>query len=200
MKLLVGLGNPGEEYSFTRHNVGFMVLDELTRRHSIKLKFNRQFNALRGEGLIGTEHCYLVKPQTFMNLSGYSVRLIFDWLHIGLDEILLVLDDIALPFGAIRIRPKGSDGGHKGLRSVISGLGTDNFARLRVGVRNRLSIKDSALYVLSSFTKSEKKVLPKILSEASDACECWIKEGIDVAMNRYNKLTLDTIRKGERHG
>jgi PTH1 family peptidyl-tRNA hydrolase len=186
MKLIVGLGNPGEEYAFTRHNVGFMVLKKLAEGHRVKFKSNRRFKALTGEGLIEGENCYLAMPQTFMNLSGHSVRSIVNWLKLGMGEILLIIDDIALPFGNIRIRTGGSDAGHKGLKSVITCLGTDEFSRMRIGIMGTRVIKDYSKYVLSRFTKKEEKLLPDILRRSSQACECWIKEGADAAMNRYN--------------
>ena len=186
MKLIVGLGNPGKEYDLTRHNAGFMVVEELARESGIEFKKNRRFKALTAEGLIGSERCYLAMPQTFMNLSGHSARSIINWLKSEIDDILLVIDDVALPFGDIRIRPKGSDAGHKGLRSVIACLGTSEFSRMRIGIMGRDVIKDCSDYVLSGFTKKEQKLLPDILGRASRACECWVKEGVTTAMNKYN--------------
>lgn len=186
MKLIVGLGNPGKEYSITRHNIGFMVVEQLAKENGIKFKSSRRFKAITGEGLIEKENCYLAMPQTFMNLSGHSVRSIVNWLKIGLDDILLIVDDIALPFGTIRIRPKGSDAGHKGLRSVITCLGANEFSRMRVGIMGTGNMKDCSIYVLSGFTKREQKGLSDILKRSSLACECWAKEGVDATMNRYN--------------
>lgn len=186
MKLIVGLGNHGGEYSFTRHNLGFMVVEEVASINSIKFRFNQRFKALTAEGLIGEESCYLAMPHTLMNLSGHSVRLIVNWLKIRSDEILLIIDDIALPFGEIRIRPKGSDAGHKGLRSVIDCLGTDKFSRMRIGIIGRKIVRDRSRYVLNRFTKTEQRLLPEILERASLACECWAREDVNTAMNRYN--------------
>jgi len=187
MKLIVGLGNPGREYSLTRHNIGFMVLEKLAGGNSARFRPNRRFKALTGEAVIEKQSCYLAMPQTFMNVSGNSVRSIVNWLKVGLNEILLVVDDIALPFGEIRIRPKGSDAGHKGVRSVIDCLGTNQFSRMRIGILNRNNIKDYSRYVLSGFTKREQKKLPDILRCSSQACECWVREGVEKAMNRYNR-------------
>ena len=186
MKLIIGLGNPGEEYSATRHNVGFMITEELAAESKIKFKRNKRFKALTAEGLIGGERCYVAMPQTFMNLSGHSVRSIVNWLKIDLDDILLIVDDIALPFGNIRIRPKGSGAGHKGVRSAIDCLGTNEFSRMRIGIMGRGTIRDCSKYVLSRFTKREAKLLPDILRRSSQACECWVMEGVGVAMNKYN--------------
>ena len=186
MKLIVGLGNPGKQYNLTRHNLGFMVVEELARLNNIKFRINRRFKSFTGEGLIGGETCYLAKPQQFMNLSGHPVRLIVNWLKIDLSGILLIVDDIALPFGEVRIRPKGSDGGHKGLRSAIDCLGVGEFSRMRIGIMGRKIVKDYSGYVLNKFTKIEQKALPDILKRSSGACECWVRDGIVSAMNRFN--------------
>ena len=191
MKLIVGLGNPGKEYSLTRHNAGFMVVEELAGLHSVKFRVNKRFKALTGEGLIGGERSYLAMPQTFMNLSGHSVRLIVNWLKVDLEDILLIIDDIALPFGSMRIRPKGTHAGHKGLRSVIDCMGTDEFSRMRIGIAGSRTIRDRSRYVLDRFTKREQKALPDILQRSSQACEYWVREGVAAAMNRYNKRRVE---------
>lgn len=187
MKLIIGLGNPGEKYTDTRHNLGFMVIEELAKRHKIGLRQRRRFKALAGEGVIEGDSCYLAMPQTYMNLSGHSARSLVKWLNIELKDMLLVMDDVALPLGDIRIRANGSDAGHKGLRSVIDCLASSEFARLRIGVMNPEGIGDLSAYVLDRLTKKESKLLPGILERAASACECWINEGIGAAMNRYNK-------------
>src|SRR3989338_2921167 len=184
MKLIVGLGNPGEEYKLTRHNIGFLVLEKFARANSIKFRINRRFNAFTGEGIIGRERVFLAMPQTFMNLSGNSARPILSWLKIEPGAMFVVMDDIALSFGAIRIRPKGSGGGHKGLNSIIDSISTQEFPRMRIGILGRKNIKDLSGYVLDRFTKAEQKILPDILDSATQACECWIKEGVHTAMNR----------------
>ncbi len=186
MKLIVGLGNPGREYTFTRHNVGFMVIEEVAMNNNIKWKSNKRFKVLKGEGKIKGERSYLAMPQTFMNLSGNSVRGVVNWLKINLKHVLVVIDDVSLPFGGIRLRSKGSSAGHKGLDSIISCLGTNEFARMRVGIMGEGASKDLSKYVLSGFTKKEQKSLPDILERSSLACECWVKEGIAKAMNKYN--------------
>ncbi|MDP6685757.1 MAG: aminoacyl-tRNA hydrolase [Candidatus Omnitrophota bacterium] len=186
MKLIIGLGNPGIKYHFTRHNMGFMVVEKLAKANGIKLKSRARFKALTGEGLVGEETCYLAMPETFMNLSGNAIRSIVNWLKIELSDLLLVVDEIALPFGQIRMRPKGSDAGHKGLRSVAECLGTSDFPRMRIGILGRPTIKDYSGYVLSRFNKTEQKALPEILERAGSCCECWAKQGISKAMNKYN--------------
>jgi PTH1 family peptidyl-tRNA hydrolase len=187
VKLIVGLGNPGAEYALTRHNMGFLVLEEFARANDIKFKINKRFNALVSEGVIGKEKVFLAMPQTFMNLSGNSARPMLNWLKTETDDLFVVMDDIALPFGAIRIKPKGSSGGHNGLNSIIDSVDGQGFPRMRMGVLGRRNVKDLSNYVLGRFTKAEQKNLPKILNIASQACECWIREGVNAAMNRYNK-------------
>ena len=187
MKLIVGLGNPGKEYLLTRHNIGFMVLEKMAKEYRIKFRADRYFKALTAECAIGGEDCYLAKPQEFMNLSGHAVELIVKRFKVDFKNILLIVDDIEIPFGTIRIRPKGTDAGHKGLRSVLDCLGTNEVTRERIGIRGRDSIKDVSRYVLSRFAKSEQRILPDILQRASSACECWVREGVDSAMNRFNK-------------
>ncbi len=186
MKLIVGLGNPGNKYKLTRHNMGFMVLERVAKENKIRFRSHRKFKAFTGEGAIDGEKIYLAMPQTFMNLSGHSVCSIVNWLKIGLEDILLVVDDVALPFGALRIREKGTDGGHKGLRSVIDFLGTSKFSRMRIGIMGRSSVRGCSGYVLAKFTKAEQKNLSEILDRASGACGCWVKKGVQTTMNRYN--------------
>jgi len=187
MKLIVGLGNPGAKYALTRHNTGFLVLENFARTNNIKFKINRRFNALVGEGVVGGEKAFLAMPQTFMNLSGNSVRPILNWLKIETDNMFVVVDDIALPFGAIRIKPKGSSGGHNGLNSIIDSISTHEFPRMRLGILGRKSVKDLSNYVLDKFTKAEQKSLPETLDSASQACECWVGQGVNVAMNKFNR-------------
>jgi peptidyl-tRNA hydrolase, PTH1 family len=191
VKLIIGLGNPGAEYTLTRHNAGFLVLEEFARTNGIKFRMNKRFNALVGESTIGKEKIFLAMPQTFMNLSGNSVRSMLSWLKTEADSIFVVMDDIALPFGAIRIKPKGSSGGHNGLNSIIDSIGTQEFPRMRIGILGRKNVRDLSGYVLDKFTKLEQKNLPEILEAGRMACECWVKEGTDVAMNKFNKYGGD---------
>jgi len=186
MKLIVGLGNPGEEYSLTRHNIGFMVVREMASASDVKLKLNRRFKAITGKGVIQEESYYLAMPQTFMNLSGPSVRSIINWLKLDLSELLVIVDDVAFPFGKIRIRAKGSDAGHKGMRSLIDCLGTNDFSRIRIGVLGRKHIGNFSRYVLGRFSRKEQKALPEVLNHAAQACECWTREGVESTMNKYN--------------
>ena len=187
MKLIVGLGNPGDEYKLTRHNMGFLVLEEFARATGMKFKINKRFNALVSEGVMGKEDVLLAMPRTFMNLSGNSTRLMLNWFKAESEDMLVVMDDIALPFGAIRIKPEGSSGGHNGLNSIIDSVGTQEFPRMRLGILGRKNVRDLSNYVLDRFTKVEQKGLPGILKTASEACDCWVKEGVAATMNRYNK-------------
>jgi len=187
MKLIIGLGNPGDKYKLTRHNIGFLVLEEFARANSIRFKANRRFSALTGEGAVGGEKVLLAMPQTFMNLSGNSAGPMLNWLKLEAHDMFVVVDDIALPFGAIRIRPKGSSGGHNGLNSIIDSISVQDFPRMRLGILGRKNIKGLSSYVLGRFNKGEQKCLPEILDSASQACGCWIREGIEATMNRFNK-------------
>lgn len=184
IKIVLGLGNPGRFYQKTRHNVGFVVISRLARK--MGLKFDKKYCSSRvaeGEGIV------LAKPYTYVNLSGKAVKALLQRFSLSPEEMLVICDDVALPLGRIRIRRKGSDGGHNGLRSIIKEIGTDNFPRLRVGI-GREGIRDLVEYVLGEFEKEEMEVLEKILDVAVEAVECILKEGIEEAMNKYNSLNL----------
>lgn len=183
MKAIVGLGNPGNQYAGTRHNIGFMVVDRLAQLHSAPAAKSR-FKSLVTEITIGAEKVVLLKPQTYMNLSGDAVRLMGSWYKLYADEILIVLDELDLPFGSLRLRERGSAGGHNGLSSVIQQLGTNEFPRLRVGIgRGRSS---ATAQVLSKFSNDEQQELPFVVGDAADACELWINEGAIAVMNKVN--------------
>lgn len=185
MKLVVGLGNPGGKYAATRHNVGFRVVDELSRRHGIDLSRAR-FSGLVGNGAVGSEQVLLLKPGTFMNLSGRSVREAATFYKIEPTDLLVVSDDMALPLGRLRLRKAGSAGGHHGLASVIAELGTEAFTRLRIGIE-QVAGERMVGHVLGAFTEREEELMGPAVLSAADAVECWLAEGIDTAMNRYNK-------------
>jgi PTH1 family peptidyl-tRNA hydrolase len=185
MKLVVGLGNPGKKYEGTRHNMGFEVLFELTRRHAAP-KPKEKFEARICEVLIAGERVLLAAPQTYMNSSGRSVRQIVDFLSLSLDELLVVCDDINLPLGRLRLRGSGSAGGQKGLENIIQQLGTPDFARLRLGVSLPPPEVDAADYVLSRFHKSELPAANSAILAAADAVEAWVSVGLQAAMNRFN--------------
>ena len=183
MKAIVGLGNPGNQYAGTRHNIGFMVVDRLAAIHNASAPKSR-FKSLVTEVTIGTEKVVLLKPQTYMNLSGDAARLMGSWYKLYADEILIVLDELDLPFGTLRLRERGSAGGHNGLSSVIQQLGTNEFPRLRVGIGRGRSSATSQ--VLSKFSPDEQRELPFVIEDAVDACRIWLQDGAVAAMNTIN--------------
>lgn len=185
MKLIAGLGNPGRTYGHTRHNVGFRAIEELGRRWRIEV-IRRRFSGLIGEGTIREQRVLLLKPMTFMNRSGQAVREVMTFYKLGLADLLVIVDDMALPLGRLRLRPGGSAGGHNGLASVIEQLGGEDFARLRIGIE---AVEGSRMvdHVLSPFTPEEQGPIDRAIGRAADAAECWVAEGIDGAMNRFNR-------------
>jgi len=191
---LFGLGNPTERYAGTRHNVGFMVLDELARRLRIR------FRHLAGEYVARKEHAgeplVLVKPLLYMNESGVVVR---QHLSRQPDRFLVICDDLALPFGRLRLRPKGSDGGHKGLASIIYHLETADFPRLRIGIGEPGSDEDGVDYVLAPFPKDESVQLPGVLGRAADCCLTLVSQGLAKAMNRFNPSDDDLGPTADSH-
>ena len=184
MKIVVGLGNPGREYAATRHNLGFMVADELARRLAATERRTR-FRSDLVEVIDGTQKIILLKPRTYMNLSGSAVREAVNWYKAPLDDLLVVVDDIDLPFGSIRLRARGGSGGHNGLKSIISELGFNTFSRLRIGIGRGPG--HARHQVLSRFTSDEERVLPAILEAAADCVLEWERSGIISAMNRCNR-------------
>jgi PTH1 family peptidyl-tRNA hydrolase len=184
VKIVVGLGNPGREYAATRHNLGFMVVDELARRLAAAERRNR-FHSDLVEVFDAEEKIVLLKPRTYMNLSGSAVREAINWYKTSLDELLVVVDDIDLPFGSLRVRGRGGSGGHNGLRSIIAELQGDAFPRLRIGIGRGPG--HATRQVLSRFTSEEERVLPSILGAAADCVLEWKQHGIIHAMNRCNR-------------
>ena len=184
--LIVGLGNPGEKYENTRHNVGFQVIDELAERQGKPVQ-RLKFKALTGLLTIGGEKALVMKPVTYMNLSGEAVRPAADFYKIPPERVLVISDDTALAAGRLRIRQKGSAGGHNGLKSIIQHLGSDQFPRIRVGVGEKPHPDyDLADWVLGKFQGEDKKIMEQAVERAADAVECLLREGIDRAMNRFN--------------
>jgi PTH1 family peptidyl-tRNA hydrolase len=184
MKVIVGLGNPGERYEATRHNVGYMALNRLAERWSIKVGPSKLQGWL-GEGLIEKEKVLLLKPTTYMNLSGESVRAVLDWYKFDIDDFVVVYDDLDLPAGQLRLREKGGAGGHNGIKSLIQHLGTQEFKRIRIGIDRPAPGSDISDYVLHPFSKYEQPSILEALDRTCEALECWIKEGFFKAMNRY---------------
>jgi PTH1 family peptidyl-tRNA hydrolase len=184
MKLIVGLGNPGVTYAKTRHNIGFELVDALASAHGIKVD-RRQARALVGRGTINETPVLLVKPQTFMNLSGVAVAALLKAENVTLTDLLVLVDDIRLPVGKIRLRAQGSAGGQNGLKSLIASLESDQWARLRIGVGE--PPEGSQIdWVLSRFATADRKVMDETLITAMGAVEVWLKDGIETAMNRFN--------------
>ena len=184
--LLVGLGNPGDRYELTRHNVGFMVADQLAERHHIPIQKLKHM-ALTNTFTLGEEKVLLMKPVTFMNLSGESVGEAARFYQVPADHVLVISDDISLPLGKLRFRLGGSAGGHNGLKSIIQHLGTDQFPRLKVGVGEKPHPDyDMADWVLSKFTGEDQKVILAAVDRAADGVECFLTQGPDRAMATYN--------------
>ncbi|HJS58422.1 MAG TPA: aminoacyl-tRNA hydrolase [Vicinamibacteria bacterium] len=186
MRFVVGLGNPSERYRRTRHNVGFMVVDALVARAGVGKGHEEALAQVAGARLFGEEPLLLVKPLTFMNRSGAAVdRLLADHAG-GPQDLLVVVDDVALELGRLRVRERGSHGGHNGLRSIIEALGSEEFARVRVGIRKGDVAGDLAEYVLDAFPPEDVLVVREAVERAADAVECVLREGTVVAMNRFN--------------
>lgn len=186
MYLIAGLGNPGRQYEGTRHNMGFDVIDCLIEKHGIP-QSGVKFNAMFGKGIIGGERVVLMKPLSFMNLSGGPVQETANYFKIDPEtEIIVIYDDIALEPGQLRIRKKGSAGGHNGIKDIIRRLGTDNFLRIKVGVGAKPKDWDLADHVLGRFADSERKLVDEAIVRAADAVEMILANGADAAMNRYN--------------
>ena len=185
MKAIIGLGNPGIKYAGTRHNIGFDTVTALADKYNIKIK-DKKFNGLVGEGFIEGEKVMLVQPQTFMNLSGECVGLIAGFYKLEPEDIIVICDDINLDTGRLRIRAKGSAGGHNGLKNIIAHLGTETFPRIRIGVGEKTEGWDLADYVLARFSKDDEPIMREAIKNAVGAVETWISDDIGTAMNRYN--------------
>ena len=183
-QLIVGLGNPGAKYDGTRHNIGFVVLDELARSWQISLSDTKKFQGLFGEGTIGGKKVRLLKPLTFMNNSGQSIRSVLDWYKIAPESVMVVYDDMDLPVGRLRLRTMGSAGGQNGMKSTIAHLGTQKFPRLRVGIGSKDS--DAITHVLGSFSPTEKKLIHEVNQFAVSALEVSVRDGVEKAMNLFN--------------
>ncbi|MEG1002459.1 MAG: aminoacyl-tRNA hydrolase [Clostridium sp.] len=183
MFLIVGLGNPEEKYNNTRHNIGFEAIDYIASKYNIDIN-RKKFKGICGEGFIGTEKVILIKPTTYMNLSGECLREVLDFYKLTNEDILVIYDDISLDVGRLRIRPKGSAGGHNGIKSIISHLGTDEFARIKIGVGQPKG--DLVNHVLGKFSKEENEILEESLEATNLATNEIIKEDTKSAMNKYN--------------
>jgi peptidyl-tRNA hydrolase, PTH1 family len=186
MRLIVGLGNPDPEYRWTPHNLGFMVVDELANRNGIRVE-RPEGKALVGRGKVAGEEVLLAKPQTYMNLSGLSVRELLAKHELDVDALLVMWDEVQLPLGTIRIHPDGSAGSHNGAKSVISAVGTQEFARLRLGCGPEHQLSSRKEHVLRPMKKPELEVAAEMVGEAGDAVEMILTQGLDAAMTKFNR-------------
>lgn len=184
MYVIAGLGNPGKKYENTRHNMGFITIDQLAEKHDIKID-KLKFKALVGEGRIAGQKVLLVKPQTYMNLSGESIRDVMNFYKLEPENLIVIYDDIDIEAGTLRIRKFGSAGTHNGMKSVVYQLQSDRFPRIRVGIGSQKK-GDLVNFVIGGFSKEEVPVLEEAISNAVLAVECIVEEGIDKAMNQYN--------------
>ncbi len=186
MRLIVGLGNPGPEYAWTPHNLGFLVVDRLAEQGRIRVD-RPEAKAYVGRGQLAGQEVLLAKPHTFMNVSGLAVRELISRFECDPAEMIVIYDDVALPWGHLRIREHGSAGGHKGLKSLIGALGTDEFIRVRLGVQPEEPVGDLAAYLLNPMDKAELEIAAEMIEEASKAVEVILTEGAQRAMNRFNR-------------
>lgn len=193
MIVIAGLGNPGKKYENTRHNMGFLTIDRIAEKNDIKVN-KIKHRALVGDGFISGHKVLLVKPQTYMNLSGESLREVMNYYNIDIEDLIVIYDDFDIETGSLRIRKKGSAGSHNGMKSVIYQLKDDGFPRVRVGIGKSGSL-DWKDFVLGKVGGAESDAISQAISNAADAVECMISEGIDIAMNKYNKKKKKTAEK-----
>ena len=187
MKLVVGLGNPGIEYQFTPHNLGFLTIDRIAERCNVDVA-SRRCQAATAKTKLGGHEVMLAKPETFMNLSGLSVRKLIDDLEIDPAKgLIVVYDELDLPFGTLRIRQRGGTAGHNGVESLVGSLGTDEFVRVRLGIQPDYPVRDGAKYVLAQFKKSQLEAISELVDRGADAVEAILKDGLAAAMNRFNQ-------------
>ena len=186
MKIIVGLGNPGTAYRMSRHNIGFQVVDHLAKISHLSIRTKR-FKFLYGTGYIDSEQVVLAKPMTFMNRSGEAVKKAADFFHLKVEDLVVVHDDLDLPFGRLRFKRRGGDGGHQGVRSIIECTGGNNFLRLKVGIGRPPEGMDPAEYVLETFNDVEQSQLNQILSRAAESLRAMLLEGLEKAMNQFQK-------------
>ncbi|HUL20981.1 MAG TPA: aminoacyl-tRNA hydrolase [Thermodesulfobacteriota bacterium] len=186
MKIIVGLGNPGTQYRMSRHNIGFQVVDRLAQINHISVR-TRRFSSVYGTGWINSHQIVLSKPMTFMNRSGEAVKKTTDFFRLGMEDLVVVHDDLDLPFGRLRFKRRGGDGGHQGVRSIIERMGGNNFLRLKVGIGRPPRGLDSADYVLETFDRNEESLLDQILPQAVESLKVMLLEGLEKAMNQFQK-------------
>jgi PTH1 family peptidyl-tRNA hydrolase len=196
MRLVVGLGNPGEEYAHTPHNLGFMVVDRLAEQNSIRLT-RRDSRALVGMGKIVSQPVMLAKPQTFMNLSGTSVVPLMEKHEVGLEDLVVVYDELDLPWAALRIKLRGTSANHNGMESVIRSLGTTDFIRVRLGIHPGHPLRNGADFLLSPFKRQQEKELDELVGYAAEAVSSIIAEGVEKAMTKYNRRAQGSTTEEE---
>ena len=195
--LIVGLGNPGAEYSRTRHNVGFVVLERLAERWRAAWTYEKKFNARLARTEQESRPVLLCEPQTYMNASGEAIKPLMDFYRTTARHLLVIVDDADLPLGEIRLRPSGSSGGHHGLESTEQHLGTREYARLRIGIGRQKGAREITGYVLGRFNSTEVEVIDKVLNVASDQAECWLRAGIQKAMSEFNGVVVNSVDEGK---
>ena len=189
MYFIVGLGNPGDKYENTRHNMGFLTIDYLSRKFDIKVK-KLKFKSLYGQGEISGQKVMLIKPQTYMNSSGEAIRELRNYYNFDMDKLIVIVDDIDINFGTIRIKSKGSSGSHNGMKSIIYNLVDDSFPRIKIAVGKKPEYMDLANFVLSGFTEKEVEIIRDEIALASDAVEMILDSGVEKAMNKFNSIKL----------
>lgn len=191
LQLIVGLGNPGAKYDQTRHNIGFAAIDRLSRSWQIPLSEQRKFQGFLGEGVVAQQKLRLLKPTTFMNLSGQSIRAVTDWYKLPPESVLVIYDEMDLPVGKLRLRQSGSAGGHNGMKSTIAHLNSQNFPRLRIGIGAPNGDKAVVSHVLGKFSAAEDRVIADVLNLVVDAVELSLRQGIPKAMSLYNNRSVE---------
>lgn len=197
MFIIVGLGNPGKKYENTKHNIGFITLDYLAEKNNININ-KIKHKALVGEGIVSGHKVILVKPQTYMNLSGNSVREVMEYYKADIEKLIVIYDDVDIPMGRLRIRKKGSAGTHNGMKSIIYDLQEDGFPRVRIGIGKDRKMP-LAGYVLGGFAKEEKDLMKSAVERAAEAIECMLEKGIDIAMGEYNGTRQECLPPVETH-
>ncbi|MFH2013314.1 MAG: aminoacyl-tRNA hydrolase [Pseudomonadota bacterium] len=192
MKLVVGLGNPGEDYALTRHNIGFLIVERFAQKNNIEIS-KRKFKSIFGKGVIIDQKVIVTKPLTYMNLCGEAVKKLLDYFEVLPEELIVVHDDLDMEFGKIKIKEKGGHGGHNGIKSIISILGTSNFLRLKLGIGRPNSNKAAKDYVLSSFEEEQLDFLPDLIHLGEKVLTSIITEGAPAAINKFNRQSCKTI-------
>ncbi len=186
MKVIAALGNPGDKYRNNRHNIGFMIADYFASKFNVAFKFDSKFNSEIGNFNYNNEKIFILKPQTYMNLSGNAIREFVNYYNLKPKDLLLIYDDISINLGTLRFREKGSDGGHNGIKSVIYNLNTDTFDRLKVGIGPQPPLLASEAFVLQNFSKKEQELLATAINKSMDAITIYLAEGINNAQNKFN--------------